>query len=176
LLEAVIRLAASIEQPFKHHLAFPRPVQFAHEVQPLIHTPTHGSWPSGHATEAYAVAQVFKAILPVDPNQTPNQISRLAERIAANRIVAGVHFPTDNYAGALLGKSIGDYLVNLLSNGTTTTSVVYEPKKANSVGQDLGTPFRDTFVTATSEKDLTPSNSGLIFDLLEEAKKEYTYS
>jgi hypothetical protein len=40
------------------------------------------------------------------------QLMRLASRIAVNRTVAGVHFPVDSAAGALLGLTLGNYLVS----------------------------------------------------------------
>jgi hypothetical protein len=42
---------------------------------------------------------------------------RQAARIAINRTVAGVHFPADSAAGAVLGLTLGQYLVNR-ANGT----------------------------------------------------------
>jgi hypothetical protein len=36
---------------------------------------------------------------------------RLAARIAINRTVAGLHYPIDSAAGAVLGTTLGDYLV-----------------------------------------------------------------
>src|SRR5262249_24083680 len=38
-------------------------------------------------------------------------ISKLAERIAVNRTVAGVHFPIDTWAGAVLGRTVGQLVL-----------------------------------------------------------------
>jgi hypothetical protein len=40
------------------------------------------------------------------------QLMRLAARIAINRTVAGVHFPIDSAAGAMLGMTLGHYFVS----------------------------------------------------------------
>lgn len=56
------------------------------------------------------------------------RFNRLAERIAINRTVAGVHFPVDSAAGQLLGTSLADYLVCVASCRTDA------PRGANSTG------------------------------------------
>jgi len=38
------------------------------------------------------------------------QLMRQAARVAINRTVAGVHFPVDSAAGAMLGLTLGEYL------------------------------------------------------------------
>jgi membrane-associated phospholipid phosphatase len=117
LLEAVLRLAGYVEQRVKHGLACRRPNEYSPQVQPIILTPGHGSLPSGHATEAFAMALVLRQLLrtagvnPYGDVSYGVQFMRLAARLAINRTVAGVHFPIDSISGALLGLTLGDYFL-----------------------------------------------------------------
>jgi PAP2 superfamily len=125
LLEATVRLCIHAEMKLKHLCRAPRPIDLAPEVQPIVQTPDHSTFPSGHATEAFAVATVLHRLMTgagpkagigkdADGLQTHRaQVFRLANRIAANRTVAGVHFPVDTAAGALLGCIIGDMVYGL---------------------------------------------------------------
>jgi hypothetical protein len=122
LLAAAIRLANYAEQRFKQALACRRPNEFSPQVQPIILTPGHGSFPSGHATETFISALVLLRLLqvaPVPPYSAAadqvryaSQLMQLASRVAINRTVAGVHFPVDSAAGELLGLTLGQYFVN----------------------------------------------------------------
>jgi hypothetical protein len=118
LLGAALRLANLAEMRFKHALACRRPNEFAPQVQPMILTPSHGTLPSGHATEAFIASFVLwmliraSAITPYADTSWGTQLMRLASRVAVNRTVAGVHFPVDSAAGALLGLTLGQYFVN----------------------------------------------------------------
>lgn len=118
LLDAAFRLAVFVEMRIKHALACRRPVEFSPQVQPVIMTPGHGALPSGHATEAHALALVLWNLLQAGNSPVYQHVSygvqllRQASRIAINRTVAGVHFPVDSVAGAILGLTLGQYLVN----------------------------------------------------------------
>jgi membrane-associated phospholipid phosphatase len=63
LLDAVLRFGTYIEMPMKLHYGVARPNQLSSIVQPIIQPPTHGSFPSGHAVEAYAIAAVLYALV-----------------------------------------------------------------------------------------------------------------
>jgi membrane-associated phospholipid phosphatase len=111
-------MATYVEMRLKYALACKRPIEWSPQIQPMIWTPTHGSLPSGHATEAFCMAQVLWLLLR-DVGTTPysgvlwgEMMMRLAARIAINRTVAGVHFPVDSAAGAVLGLNLGQYLVD----------------------------------------------------------------
>ena len=41
------------------------------QMQPMITTPGHGTFPMGHATQAYAVAYVLKQLLQLNPTKHP---------------------------------------------------------------------------------------------------------
>jgi membrane-associated phospholipid phosphatase len=118
-------ITSHIAMVAKHHLACRRPDRLGPTVMPMIPTPGHGTFPSAHAAEAFAVATVLdgllKAIRPAQHYPEPEKLRRLiykqAERIAINRTVAGMHFPVDTWAGATLGVAIGQIIVAKGSKG-----------------------------------------------------------
>jgi membrane-associated phospholipid phosphatase len=67
---------------------------------------THQSFPSGHATTAFALALVLAFLAPRWTYVT----LVLAVGIAISRVILGMHYPTDVVAGAVVGI-MGAYLV-----------------------------------------------------------------
>ena len=51
-----------------------------------------------------------------------------AERIAGSRTVAGVHYPVDSWAGALLGKAVGEIVLNKCGAQTEMRGLKYEAR------------------------------------------------
>ena len=74
----------------------PRPSYPAPALMPPIDPPGHASYPSAHATEAWLVVRALKEVMPVEAHEA---LDRMAERIARNREVLGVHYPSDSAAG-----------------------------------------------------------------------------
>ena len=122
-LYACQRVAVHVEMPIKHYCRSPRPIDYATHVQPMIQTPDHSSYPSGHAIEVFAASTVFARLMtgmgPKEALSAPSDSERgrmagmafrLAHRIASNRSVAGVHFPIDSASGAVIGCLLGDAL------------------------------------------------------------------
>jgi membrane-associated phospholipid phosphatase len=71
---------------------------------------SHDSFPSGHATEAFAVASVISArskswIIPVIAYTA-------ATVVAIDRVNTRDHFASDVLAGAFLGSAVGHFIVN----------------------------------------------------------------
>ena len=71
------------------------------ELPPLIDTPTTLSFPSAHASTAFAGALAYSRVgLPAPA------LYALATALAYSRLYLGVHYPSDVLAGALLGTAV----------------------------------------------------------------------
>ncbi len=126
VMDLAFSLAVHVEMRFKHMFAVVRPVELSPQIQPMIATPGHGAWPSGHATEAFIMAHVLASLLKAarpgrkhhkGNEATEVQLQRLAARIAVNRTVAGVHYPVDSAVGRMLGTVLGQFLVARAQGG-----------------------------------------------------------
>ena len=124
IMAHVLTLAGAATMLPKHMLACRRPDEVDTRIMPMIATPGHGSYPSGHATQAFAMATVLSALIRAEPAHFPDMDKRIdllyrqAHRIAVNRTVAGVHYPMDSKAGAALGIQLGRVMTGLMAGGT----------------------------------------------------------
>jgi membrane-associated phospholipid phosphatase len=99
---------------YKYKVNRPRASQLSNRLMPPIDPPGHASYPSGHATEAYLLSGVLDLVMPLHdpkpplvpppppPPVPPTSLERLAERMARNREVLGLHYPSDSAAGKYL--------------------------------------------------------------------------
>jgi hypothetical protein len=99
---AIVSDTADVVFALKRHFSRLRPHQVLPDVKPAIEVPWHAAYPSGHATQARLLARVFATWY---PEKAP-AFAALAKRIAQNREVAGVHYPSDSAAGASLGDQL----------------------------------------------------------------------
>lgn len=76
-----------------------RPSSRYAEPRPLVHAPTDGSFPSGHAATSFAAATVLTLAW---PRWWPAFLL-LALAIGFSRVYVGVHYPLDVVGGAVLG-------------------------------------------------------------------------
>lgn len=137
LLDAVLDVAFRISAEFKHVFSLPRPNVLAPDIAPIIQTPAHGSFPSGHATEAFAVAAVMSCLFPDTDlvlNPRRQNLRGIAARIAVNRGYAGLHYPVDHHAGAVLGEVLGIVLATKLGAtfATPTQDYAFEASDNNA--------------------------------------------
>lgn len=87
----------------------PRPYQADRRVEPAVYKEWTRAYPSGHA----AISRVFARLLSkLDRSREAAFLAR-ADRIAEDRVLAGVHHPSDIRAGKLLAEKV---LVALWSN------------------------------------------------------------
>ena len=123
LINVMLQFCVYVEMRFKHALACWRPVEYSPTIQPMITTPGHGSFPSGHATQAHAVAQLLdrlhnlKSTTVAGLPMVRDQLPRRSARIPPTGVVAGVHFPVDSMAGRMLGVALADFLVARCTDG-----------------------------------------------------------
>jgi acid phosphatase (class A) len=97
LAERACREAASITARAKKHWQRPRPAVADTAVKPVVAIATDGAYPSGHATCGYLWAIVLGDMLP----EKRAELFARGVRYGTNRIVGGVHYPTDAEAGRL---------------------------------------------------------------------------
>jgi membrane-associated phospholipid phosphatase len=139
---------------YKAQFNRPRASMLSPNLVPPIAVPGHASYPSGHATESRLLSNVLSQVMPAavstgmanlstvyglasnDPNYPYSwpqaALMRLAERIARNREVLGLHYPSDSKAGVYLADQtfilLLPFLQNVLRNTTTTNFLIAEAK------------------------------------------------
>ena len=106
LFDELTREEASVMLRAKNEFARPRPFRSDARLSPVIELPTSASYPSGHSTFARATGLVLADMVP----ERRVQILARAQEYAHNRMVAGVHYPSDVEAGALAGTALAAML------------------------------------------------------------------
>jgi hypothetical protein len=92
---------------FKGRYARPRPSHLCPALMPPIQVPGHASFPSGHATQAHLMALCMRDVLAGSPTYDTASVVlwTLANRIARNREIAGLHYKSDTDGGVALALS-----------------------------------------------------------------------
>lgn len=80
-------------------------------VEVLVGTPSRLSFPSAHATSTTTAAVVYSGLT------GRNLVPVLVPPMLASRLVLGVHYPSDVFAGAALGAAIGALVRRRLGKG-----------------------------------------------------------
>ena len=81
-----------------------RPDQLDPTLTTAIVVPGHPAYPSGHATESYLIALILSELDPANADTYAAD----AIRIARNREIAGVHYPSDSETGRMLARQFFD--------------------------------------------------------------------
>lgn len=81
-----------------------RPEMLDPAIQPLIATPNHPSYPSGHSAIGKTAATVLSSFFP----ENKQSWEALANEAGMSRIWAGLHYPMDHEEGVKLGEKVGN--------------------------------------------------------------------
>lgn len=127
LMRAAAQVGQFLAVHFKWQFQFPRPSQLSPALMPPIDPPGHASYPSGHATEAYLISEVLRDVLPaVASDGLTDALDRVAERVARNREVLGVHFRRDSLAGKALAEDTAT--INIFNACPTVAALTADAK------------------------------------------------
>lgn len=96
---------------FKQKFNRTRPNVVDPTLTTVIDVPGHPAYPSGHASQAYLFAHILTYLDPINADSYFDD----AARIARNREIAGLHYPSDSEAGRVLA---GQFFLMLLSDET----------------------------------------------------------
>jgi len=85
----------------------PRPTEFDRRLPAEVEVPNSPSYPSEHAATAQAAATVLGYFLPAEAQS----FQSMAEQAGWSRVLAGVQYPSDYYAGLTLGRKIAEQVI-----------------------------------------------------------------
>jgi acid phosphatase (class A) len=102
LLDDVAQDSKVISTNAKGVFARPRPQLADPRVQPVVQGDDEPSYPSGHATRAMLWARILCEIVP----DKKHELLDRGEEIGWDRVLIGAHYPTDVYAGEVLGQAL----------------------------------------------------------------------
>ena len=112
VMSTAIAFGSVAGQQFKHAFRVLRPADRSPLIQPMLATPGHSSYPAGHAAQCHLLKGVLVNLLGIGAtSERYGQLDRLADRIADNRIVAGLHYPIDNEQGRFLGTRLAEFFI-----------------------------------------------------------------
>lgn len=97
LAQEACRQSAPITAAAKRHWNRPRPFKASNKVTPVITNATEGSYPSGHATCGYLWAILLADMVP----EKRAELFERGIRYGTNRVIGGVHYPSDVEAGRM---------------------------------------------------------------------------
>jgi acid phosphatase (class A) len=108
LSDRVENEGSAVSHALKGEFNRPRPYQFDHTLHPVCETVTQpNSYPSGHSIVSYLDALVLIRIVP----EKSQEIFVRADDFAHNRMVCGVHYPSDLAAGHEVAYVLFGYLM-----------------------------------------------------------------
>ncbi|ESY88747.1 phosphatase [Mesorhizobium sp. LNHC220B00] len=106
--DRVVETEGAVVDPAKDVWKRPRPHQLSDLVKPVVKLSSSGSWPSGHATVGTMMGIILSDMVP----ERRAEIMARAAEFGHNRIVGGIHYPSDVEMGKISGSVIAAVLLN----------------------------------------------------------------
>ncbi|WP_137932447.1 acid phosphatase [Mesorhizobium comanense] len=106
--DRVVETEGAVVDPAKDVWKRPRPHQLSDLVKPAVKLSSSGSWPSGHATVGTMMGIILADMVP----EKRAEIMARAAAYAHNRVVGGIHYPSDVEMGKISGSVIAAVLLN----------------------------------------------------------------
>lgn len=107
LFKNVERDALYVADTAKDHWDRPRPPLVDPRIKPCVAQQKNGSFPSSHAARGVVYAAVLAELFP----EKKRAILARGEQIGLDRVIAGIHFPSDVEAGQKIGKATAEKLM-----------------------------------------------------------------
>jgi acid phosphatase (class A) len=107
LLEGVLADSLPPTLKFKDQFNRVRPNVLDETISIVVPVPGHPAYPSGHATQSYILALILGKLNPDKAGEYIND----SLRIAHNREIGGLHYPSDSDVGRVLAQQYFDALI-----------------------------------------------------------------
>lgn len=104
--DRIVATEAAVVDPAKDFWKRPRPHMLDSRIEPIVKRSTSGSWPSGHTTLGTLMGITLANMVP----EKRAEIMARAWHYGDNRIVAGIHYPSDVEMGRIAGSVISQQI------------------------------------------------------------------
>jgi len=105
--DRVVETEGAVVDPAKDVWKRPRPHLYSDLVRPVVPLSKSGSYPSGHTTVGTLMGIVLSNMLP----EKRDVIMRRAWEYGENRVIGGIHYPSDIEAGRISGAVIAQTIM-----------------------------------------------------------------
>lgn len=104
--DRIVATEAAVVDPAKDFWKRPRPHILDSRIEPIVKRSSSGSWPSGHTTLGTLMGITLANMVP----EKRAAIMTRAWQYGDNRVVAGIHYPSDIEMGRIAGSVISQQI------------------------------------------------------------------
>lgn len=105
--DRIVETEGAVVDPAKDVWKRPRPHLYSDLVKPVVPLSKSGSYPSGHTTVGTLMGIVLSNMVP----EKKEALMRRAWEYGQNRVIGGIHYPTDIEAGRIAGTVIAQTIM-----------------------------------------------------------------